>query len=44
MFTVLHDLQSLPPADESKTLQPKVANPILRTTKSVKNKKVAFCW
>src|SRR5277367_2918779 len=34
MFTVLYDLQSLPPAIESKTLQPKVANPILQITKS----------
>ncbi len=38
------DLQWLPPADESKTLQPKVTNPIPQTTKSVKTKKVAFCW
>ena len=44
VFTVLHDLQWLPPADESKKLQPKVANPIPQTTKSVKNQKVAFCW
>ena len=44
VFTVLQDLQWLPPADEGKAHQPKVTNPIPRTTKSVKTKKVAFCW
>ena len=42
VFTVLHDLQWLPPTDESKKLQPKVANPVPKTTNNVKTKELHF--
>src|SRR5260370_41266310 len=42
VFTVLHDIQWLPPSAESKRLQPKAANPIPQTTKSVRTKQLHF--